>query len=210
MKQKDSKRSKVLFVGDSVSHSANFNSVEIETGFEVCPTKAYSSVRDVNARFPDKNVKDVVENELKKDEYSILVLGAPSVDITNLRTEKITVNDDIEMFKEKIKVSCENMLDLAHSALVTYPKLQKVVLLEHCPRMDSKNVDPTSVKPFLARFANRELRKLCSESPLNEKIVAGSNKIHVNNVNRKNILQYDGIHLTNHLGAELYTKSVIK
>ena len=149
-----------MYVGDSVAHSANFYTVEKDTGSEVHTKKAYSSILDLNSRFPEKNVKNVVENQLQKESYSALILGAPSVDITNLRTDNISVEDDIGHLKQKVSISCNNMLDLAHGALVTYPQLQKVVLMEHCPRFDTKDVDPTNVKPFLARFANRELTKL--------------------------------------------------
>ena len=57
---------KVLYIGDSVAHNANFNIVEAETNVRVRTVKAYSSVYDKKAKWPKKNVTDVTPSALMK------------------------------------------------------------------------------------------------------------------------------------------------
>ena len=91
---------KVLYIGDSVAHNVNFASLEKKTNSRIKTVKAYSSVRDSRARWPAKNVTDVTPAALvdtpDHDEFSHLVLGAPNVDISNMNTNKLVEEDNIE------------------------------------------------------------------------------------------------------------------
>ena len=46
---------KVLYVGSSISYHCDFDVLRNEIGAEVITRKAYGTVFDRNARFPDKN-----------------------------------------------------------------------------------------------------------------------------------------------------------
>ena len=75
--------------------------------------KAYSSIEDNRARWPRKTVQDVTNKYLdvvsKDDTFEHLVLGAPTVDITNLDTYRTKPEDNTEFFKQEVIVSCQNM-----------------------------------------------------------------------------------------------------
>ena len=104
---------KILFVGDSVAHNANFARVEKETKTRIRTVKAYSSVNDQRAKWPKKNYSDVTPKALvntpEEDEYTHLVIAAPTVDISNIDTSNITEDVKAEMFKQMMTSSCQNM-----------------------------------------------------------------------------------------------------
>ena len=64
-KTKYLQKPKVLYVGDSVAHYANFAFIEKDTNSRIKTVKAYSSVEDTKARWPKKNLTDVTQNALK-------------------------------------------------------------------------------------------------------------------------------------------------
>ena len=89
-----------------------------------------------------------------------MVLSSPTVDITNLDTSKLKPDDNTEVFKQCVVVSCRNIFTTAENALKTHPKLRKVVVLEHPPRFDHVEVDPLGLKHQLAKFANMTYNQL--------------------------------------------------
>jgi hypothetical protein len=111
-------RNKVLYIGDSVAHNADFNTVERESNIRIRTVKAYSSVKDDKEKWPRKNMTGVTPPALMKtrkdDDYTHLVLSAPTVDITNLDTSKLTTADNVEYFKQEVVVSCKNVLPMKH------------------------------------------------------------------------------------------------
>ena len=108
-------KTKVRFIGDSVSHNANFAYIEQETNYRIRTKKAYSSVRDNDARWPNKNLADIAPKALidthEEDEYSHLIIAAPTVDISNLDVTKLTPRDNVEVYKQKVIKSCENVFN---------------------------------------------------------------------------------------------------
>jgi hypothetical protein len=163
-------------------------------------------------------VKNVTEKALEKahkeDPVQHLVLAAPTVDITNLDTSKVRPNDDIEQFKEEVIVSCQNMILTAQNALSKHPSLQNVTVMEHPPRFDTANVDPCSLKPSLAKFANNVLKKVLSTSNMKDKISIGKHnlncdgKIRQARYTRTHDRRYDGVHMYGASGRNAYTKSI--
>ena len=172
---------KILYIGESIANNANFAEIEKETQTRIKTVKAYSSVLDVRARFPKRNVKDVTPVALGKahedDVFTHLVLAAPSVDITNMDTSKINVNDDTEVFKKNIVVSCENMVTVAENALKDHPNLKNVIIMEHADRYDDPAYDPTGLKPKLAKFANITLSQLLNKENTTNKIQIGKHNL---------------------------------
>ena len=84
------KKTRVLIIGDSVAHNANFNQIEIVTETTIKTAKAYSAAWDEKARFKHLNITDVAHEEMNKAEFDHLVLAAPTVDISNLETANIS------------------------------------------------------------------------------------------------------------------------
>ena len=92
--------------------------------------KAYSSVENANARWPKKNLTTVTKaalaNTSHEDEFTHLVVAAPSVDITNLDTSKLKSTDNIDHFRQEVIVSSKNVFTVHCLATRT---CQKYVLL---------------------------------------------------------------------------------
>jgi hypothetical protein len=208
---------KVLLIGDSVAHTANFAHVEQETKTRIRSIKAYSSVKDTNARFPSKNITDVAPtamlNTPEEDDFTHLVLGAPTVDISNLDTSKLTSNDDIDFFKQKTVMSCKNLFTVAKNTLKSHPKLEKVIILEHASRHDIAKVDPTKLKPKLALLANSTLAQLWHSSALKDKITIGKHNLDCSTdliderYKDDRSGRYDGVHLYGRQGRNVFTNS---
>ena len=97
---------KVLYIGDSIAHNADFAHIEKESKTRIRTVKAYSSVNDRRAKWPKKNCTDVTQKALlntrEDDEFSHLVVAAPSVDISNIDASKVTVNDNVEVYKQHV------------------------------------------------------------------------------------------------------------
>ena len=94
----------------------------------------------------------------------MLVMSAPTVDITNIDTSNVAQKD---IYQQKVITSCNNMFNIAQKSLDQNPNLTKVVIMEHIPRFDN---DPSSLKPDLPRLANVTLGQLWLNSPLKHKI----------------------------------------
>ena len=100
---------KILFVGDSVANFTNLRKLEKSRKIRIRSAKAHSSVKDNNAKFPAKNFKDVVSENLKnpgREKYDVLVMSAPTVEKTNLDPSQLTTIDD------KVAQSSKNMKKL--------------------------------------------------------------------------------------------------
>ena len=82
------------------------------------------------------------------------MLGAPTVDITNMDTSSARSEDPTDIFKKKVESSCKNMIQVAEKALTTHSSLKKVTIMNHAPRFDQENVDPLGLKTKLANYAN--------------------------------------------------------
>ena len=145
------RKSRVLYVGDSLAHNANVREVEVVTNTTIKTAKAYSSAWDASARFKDKNVTDVVKNEMKSGTFNHIVLAAPTVDISNLDTTKVKPSDNTEAFKQKIATSCKNMIKVAERALAEQPDLEKVTIMNHAPRYDASLHTPLAPRQSIMK-----------------------------------------------------------
>lgn len=174
---------------------------------------------DDRARWPQYNITDVVNYTMKNpgvEEFDVLVLAAPTVDITNLDTSKLTPTDDTAAFQQSVITSTQNMFSLAEVSLEQNKSLRKVVIMEHLPRFDNLDVDPTSLKPNLVKLANATLSQLWLNSPIKHKISIGYHSLnssgvgaaHVERYQNQNTGRYDGVHLYGRTGCKDYTKSL--
>ena len=98
---------------------------------QIKTARAYSSVADVKAKWRKYNFTDVVNYNLRNpgvDSVDILVMSAPTVDITNMDTAKLQSTENTWGLQEKAIESSKNMLTLAENSLKKYPNLSKVIV----------------------------------------------------------------------------------
>ena len=151
----------------------------------------------------------------EEDPFSHLILAAPTVDISNQDTSKLSEMDNIEVYKQKVIVSCQNIFAVAQKAIESKPELRKVVIMQHHPRHDVPAVDPTGLKPKLARFANSSLVQMWENSSVKDRIVIGKHDLECSgdmiNARYRDSWsgRYDGVHLYNRQGRKAYTESVL-
>ena len=209
---------KILYVGDSIAQNANIAQIEKVTKTRIKTQRAYSSIND--SKWPQTNFIDTtpaaLANTQEDDDFSYLVLSAPTVDISNMDTTKLTNNDNVEAYKQKIAISCENMFSVAECALAKNENLKTVVLMEHAPRYDIPHNDPTGLKPELVKFANNHYQQLLQNSSIKKNILIGKHSLgcppdmisaHYQD-DRSG--RFDGVHLYGSKGKEAYTESVTK
>ena len=212
-------RPKILYAADSVGRTASLKNLENLTNSRIRTAHAYSSVHDFNAKWPEQNFTDVVNYALKNpglENYDVLVLSAPTVDITNMDTSKLSPLDNTEIYQQNVIISTQNMFSLAQAALEQNRNLKSVVLMEHTPRFDGLDVDPTSLKPNLVKLANSTLNQLWLNSHLKNKISIGHHSLensgtetaHLARYQNLRTGRYDGVHLYGQTGCRDYTGSV--
>ena len=87
--------------------------------------------------------------------------------------------------------------------------------MQHAPRYDRADVDPTGLKSELAKFANTMFSQMLHSSPWREKITIGEHSLECSDdlfekmfVNGQSGW-YDGIHMHNRQGRNFYTKSLL-
>ena len=72
---------KLLYVADSVGHTVSVKELENSSDYRIRTAKAYSSVYDDKARWPEANFTDFVKYALQnpgRDNFDVLVLSAPT------------------------------------------------------------------------------------------------------------------------------------
>lgn len=101
------------------------------------------------------------------------------------------------------------MIAVAENALKTHPCLEKVILLEHTPRFDLFEADPTGLKQKLAGFANTTLNNLITNSSMNKKITLGKHSMYPD-ADHGLSGRYDGEHMFGNQGKEEFTRSFLQ
>ena len=170
-------KDKMLWVGDSVSSNADFKHISDISNTVITTVKAYAVSQEENgARFPEKNFLDVVEKELEDKDYTFLVLGGGTVEITNLDT-KSSPEEGLTSFKETVIRSSTKLFTLAEAALHTNPSLEKVIILRRPPRFDPVVSDPMELKPQLSKLGDAVIFDLWCESRFKDRIFLGDHQI---------------------------------
>ena len=194
----------------------DFKHIEENISMDIKHAKAYTVTSEaVGAKFPEKNFIDVVEKELDQHQYSVLVLGGGTVEITNLNTD-VTPEENISGFKDEVIKASQKLFNLAECALHAYPSLERVVLLRRPPRFDPVSVDPLELKPQLSRLGDSVLFDMWCNSSLKKKITLGDHQIshqmsedHYKVFGHPNQEQYDGLHMHGHSGRHAFQESVL-
>ena len=176
--------------------------------------KAHNSSYNKKSKWPNKNVQEVTEKTLQLEVPEQLILGAPSVDITDLDTTKNEEHHH-EHLKRAVAISCQNMISTAEIAIKSHPEIQRVTLLEHMPRYDTADVDPFSLKPQLAKYANSVYQQLWEKSDVKEKLSIGKlsldcdGKIRQARFTRLRDNWYDGVYMYGTSGRNAFSKSLV-
>ena len=173
----------VLFIGDSISANIDVKLLAHSTKTEFKQVRAYSSIHDtisnewkMPAKFPNSNFTSVVPAELQKGTFQLMVLQAPSVEITNLNTH-INPSKYIKLFEQHTDLSAKNFFSVVENAFKTKPTLNKVVILPLIPRYDPPSVDPLGLKSDLSKRFNKKLEEISIQSPFQSKIFIGCHNL---------------------------------
>ena len=159
-----------LHITDSIGRNVLYPVLESATGSLILPVKATPSVYDERARNPRQNVQAVLRNQLSNGKrVHTVILGAPSVDITNQDVSRGIIEDNTV----ETMASARNMVEAANYAIET-GQVEQCLLMEHAPRFDTPRDDPYGARPHLARLANETLRRVVAESRHRDKLIVGS------------------------------------
>ncbi len=197
---------KVLYVADSIGSHCDFQSIEKATGADIVAKRAYSSVEDMRARWPESNFRDVVPVQLAEGKYNQLVMQAPSVDITNM---KRVVNKTSKQYQRgDASTSSFNMIKTAEKALQQFPNLKGVLIAEHAPRHDNMRE--------ISQFSNQELHRHLKHSLYKDKIKIGLHTLDFEGEEKDSVYgskqtntKPDGYHLRGPNGKHSFTKSLL-
>ena len=196
-------KEKILFVGDSILHKANFRVLEKATNKTIYTAKAYAADFDTKTRKPNQNFKYVARNTARKRAFEYAVLQSPSVHITNLDTSDQS-EEGINKMKEVARESSETMIKVAEDLIRANKSIKKVILLDCIPRLDHQ------LKSNIAVFSNNLNRECIAKSSVGNKMIAGAHTIAENEPNYgKFDSKADGIHMHGVKGNEMFTKSIL-
>ena len=115
------------------------------------------------------NCTEKVPAELQKGTFQLMVLQAPSVEVTNLNTS-VNPSAYIKYFEQQTVISAKNFFSVVENALKMKPTLNKVVILPLIPRYDPPSVDPLGLKSDLSKRFNKKLDEISMQSPFQSKI----------------------------------------
>ena len=202
----------IQLIGDSIATNLVGPRVEAATGSLLRKTKAYAAQEDGMSRFPDKVVSKVIR-KMRKPVHTV-VLGAPSVDITNQKTAGVTHDENAAISIASSHAQIENAEYILKAGLA-----QQVLVLEHLPRHDDK------AKAEQASLANKTLHSARDQSQFAESIFVGAHTGLDVDVDKRGELftndgtnqhsrhvrlgANDGLHMYSQKGAQAFTSSLI-
>ena len=153
-----------LAVGDSIFKTADIKEINKELGTEIKLASAYCPTYNQNKKNSKYewsnrlNVESVLESELKKSNYNCIILGLPSIPITDLPGSNV---EDLYLRQEASKSSYD-MMKVAEGALEQFPATKQIFLVERAPRHDNKQA--------LSEFANEEMHRILRDSKYKDNI----------------------------------------
>ena len=213
---------KILMIGDSIAGQLHIKTVEYATKSKVRVARAYSSIHENvedeykhASRFPIKNFKDVIVNELDKEETDVLLVQSGSVDITNLKTEGKQAHNT-EYFKKQTITSATNLFTSVTNAAKNHPGIKKIIILKQTPRFDITTTTRPGLKQNLSKLYNDTLDTLAAKSDYKERLVIGNHDLDCSGgvllarYKDSKSGKFDGVHMYGPSGPKAYTNSVMK
>ena len=136
--------SNTLYLGDSIGHNVDFNTLESNLNSKIDRVKAYTAVK--GGRFPESNLNDVARTKLSEGKkFKNLITQVGSVDITNIDTNtNPDLISNLESYKQTASISSQNIVTIAEKAVENHPTLENVIIMERTERCDKKDADPCS------------------------------------------------------------------
>ena len=131
----------------------------LETATET-KIKNIENRRKCAARYPDKNVKDVINKEVSKEKPDVLIVQSGS-DLTNLKVN-VENENDMEYFKEQTVAPAKNLFSHITKAAEQDACLKKIIIGKQIPRYDFLASNPPWLKPHLSKMYNETLDQ-CNE-----------------------------------------------
>ena len=202
----------LLYVGDSVAHTTDFKYLQRKTKIEIRHVKAYSAnlvLGEEKSFWPEKNVQDIVEKEMKKENDDYLVIGHSTVDITNLDVEDVS-EKHLEHNKHIVLDSAHSIFNTATKVLETHKTVKKIILLKPTPRFDSR------LKAHLTQLVSNTYEEMRESSMYKDKINLGEHSINFENqylhyeiYGNPGWMNYDGFHLRGCQGRIEMTQSLL-
>ena len=135
--QESAPKAKMLIVGTSLNRKLHRQVIKNVTDCDVTFKEAFTVDRDANAFYPEKNFLKVVPEELKKEEFNVLVLSCGPNEISNLDTT-LNYSENIDEWRNKVGQSSVKMFQLAQWCLQKYTSLKSVVIVKRPPRYDNR------------------------------------------------------------------------
>ena len=184
----------MLIVGSSLNRNLHKQALSHITKCDITFTEAFTINADSDARFPDKNFLKLVPQELKKEDYDVLILNCGPNEVTNLHT-KAEYSQNINKWKQKMYLTTLQTYELAEKSLLENPNLKRAIIVKQTPRYDD------SVKMYLSDYANQVLEDIWKSKGCPDKIVISSLDLHCDGELRyqrygdMNHGNYDGVHL---------------
>jgi len=157
-----------LLLADSITRALVYPKLEAPSGSMIKQVNTYSAHYDERALKANRNVNLLLTEELAKSDYHTVLIGAPSVDITNQDVSEGILDENVA----ETVASSLGMLEAAEYAIKS-GRVPKVVLLQHAPRYDTEKYDPFGARPQLAELANTHLQKARDASEFAEHILVG-------------------------------------
>ena len=215
----EKRRKKMCFIGDSVAKVLDRKVIEKATGLEVKRVTAHTAFN--NNSLKQSNEKSASTNsslhEILKAETShevdVLVVQAPSDDITSLDTTEDKARTNEEYLKQQTIIAATNVISEVSNTLKSNPSIKKAIIMECTPRYDTISEDPLSAKAGLISLYNDTLEQSLLSSSLKDRILLGSHNLECSGGVRsarfgwKN--RFDGIHLRGVSGQKAYTESLL-
>ena len=128
-------------------------------------------------KFLSKTFEAVAHREMATNLSEILVLQAPSADISRFRTTNVNVTEHQTFFKQQTVISATNLFTAATNVLQSHRGLKKVVIVEQAPRYDSSRDDPDRLKQTLVQIYNDTLVQLKRSSSQFNKISIAKHRL---------------------------------
>ena len=210
-----SQKNKLLFVGDSLSRNLNISVIKNVTDMNVKRAEAFVIAKDdPKASFPAKNFTDIVPKELSQDCYSTLVLQGGTNEVSNLNISG-NVTQKIEILKDEIKKSSENMFELAQRSLSENSSLEKVIILKRIFRCDLPKDDPSHIRSKLSEYGNRVYDDIWLSKGCPGNIIIAQQPLECqgplaeSRYGSPSTKGYDGVHMRGRLAVQHYTGSFV-
>ena len=107
----------------------------------------------------EKNLQELIAQFMIKKQdgqstISLMLLNSPPKTLVGIVLMYWFCQPQQPIFNQANLQPSRNIFNLAEKNLKQNPSISKVIIMEHPPRFDTPDMNPTSLKPNLAKLAN--------------------------------------------------------